>query len=327
MICSTKPKYIYINDNARHCVVVRQGPDDLRTVPYNVEILDEEKVKFLEELAPFPKIEPHTFTRTISNNKRGWAKFLKVKVEIRFDDQCGNGHHDFAATADLYECSTRTSLGKGAGGGCCHDEIIKAFPELTPMIRWHLGGTQGPWGYIANTIYHARDCDTPGMRPGDVKGYDTRLKFKDFPFTFSEQKKGFWAYLDKTPDWDDVKVEPIIFDGKDTYNYTPNYSLTGFIKDDEDKKWYKAPFKSEREASEFLEAIRTRGYEFVKTPSAWAKAEEVNLEYTRNASMWPDATLEQLRDENALIARLPALLDEFYKDMETCFNPSFLSGS
>ena len=45
-------------------------------------------------------------------------------------------------------------------------------------------------------------------------------------------------------------------------------------------------------------------------------AKEANLEAARESAIWPDATIEQLRDEEALRARLPGLIAEFKKDIE-----------
>lgn len=44
-------------------------------------------------------------------------------------------------------------------------------------------------------------------------------------------------------------------------------------------------------------------------------AKVAHLEHARSTAVWPDATLEQLRDKAALAARLPALLEEFKRDM------------
>lgn len=38
---------------------------------------------------------------------------------------------------------------------------------------------------------------------------------------------------------------------------------------------------------------------------------------TKNQTIWPEATLEQLQDEEALLARLPGLLEEFKRDVES----------
>ncbi len=41
-----------------------------------------------------------------------------------------------------------------------------------------------------------------------------------------------------------------------------------------------------------------------------------NLEAARSRAVWPEATLEQLRDKKALLARLPGLIETFKKEME-----------
>lgn len=46
------------------------------------------------------------------------------------------------------------------------------------------------------------------------------------------------------------------------------------------------------------------------------EGKEPELEAARRTAIWPDATLEQLQDKKALLARLPGLLAEFKKDIE-----------
>jgi hypothetical protein len=46
-------------------------------------------------------------------------------------------------------------------------------------------------------------------------------------------------------------------------------------------------------------------------------ANKGNLEYARSSAIWPDATLEQLKDKDALTERLPALLNEFKSAVES----------
>lgn len=39
-------------------------------------------------------------------------------------------------------------------GGCIHDEIAKHFPELKPLIQFHLWGQDGiPMHYVENAVY------------------------------------------------------------------------------------------------------------------------------------------------------------------------------
>lgn len=51
----------------------------------------------------------------------------------------------------------------------------------------------------------------------------------------------------------------------------------------------------------------------------WDKntAKVANLDYARKCAIWPDASLEELRDEGKLRARLPKLMEDFTKDLAT----------
>ena len=42
-----------------------------------------------------------------------------------------------------------------------------------------------------------------------------------------------------------------------------------------------------------------------------------NLDYARSSAIWPDATLEDLQDQDKLEARLPRLLEEFKQAVES----------
>lgn len=105
---------------------------------------------------------------TKSQKKTYGPKRLKngdvIIVEVRYDDQCGNGHNSFAITADIYSKdrypgeSTIEYNGKKLWcytGGCCHEQVAEAFPELAPFIKWHLSSSDGPMHYVANGVYWA----------------------------------------------------------------------------------------------------------------------------------------------------------------------------
>jgi len=89
----------------------------------------------------------------------------KMRVTMRHDDECRNGHNTFAITADIYKGGCFDS------GGCLHDEIREHFPELAHLIQWHLCSTDGPLHYIANTAYHAGDLDC-WNKPGKDRDFD-----------------------------------------------------------------------------------------------------------------------------------------------------------
>lgn len=92
----------------------------------------------------------------------------------RYDDRCGNGVKTFSLTGELYDSDRRRSEawllhinGKKrylGSCGCLHTEIAHHFPELAPLIKWHLCSSDGPLHYIANTIYHARRPDFDSAR-------------------------------------------------------------------------------------------------------------------------------------------------------------------
>jgi len=94
--------------------------------------------------------------KSLSRPVEGYGAGDQMTVTIRFDDQCQNGHQSFSITADV------------AAGGCMHEEIAKVFPELAPLIKWHLTSCDGPMHYIANTVYHASDRDCNGLKKGEV---------------------------------------------------------------------------------------------------------------------------------------------------------------
>lgn len=84
----------------------------------------------------------HQIIKELPNKEE---KFIKVK--IRLDDECNNGHNDFSITGE-----TKFT------GGCIHEEIIKHFPEFQIFIDLHLCDQAGVHMYIAeNGFYHLKE--------------------------------------------------------------------------------------------------------------------------------------------------------------------------
>lgn len=81
----------------------------------------------------------------------GYGAGSVLTATVRYDDECGNGHNSFTITGDI-----RGEYGFEAGG-FLHDEIAKYFPDLAPLIKWHLVATDGPMHYLANTEYHVQN--------------------------------------------------------------------------------------------------------------------------------------------------------------------------
>lgn len=106
-------------------------------------------------------------------------------VAVRWDDECRNGHNHFSITGDLYRTAYNVmgavtwingKLGepKPVGMrleacGCLHDEIAAHFPELAPLIKYHLMTPKGPMHYFENTVFLAGDRDCWGYRTGEQR--------------------------------------------------------------------------------------------------------------------------------------------------------------
>ncbi len=102
----------------------------------------------------------------------GYGADAWMTVKVRFDDQCGNGHNTFSITADVVTAASKRR-------NDMHDEIVKWFPSLEPLIKWHLCSTDGPMHGIANTIYHASDRDHWGLRKGEFRQHTSRGQQND----------------------------------------------------------------------------------------------------------------------------------------------------
>lgn len=207
--------------------------------------------------------------RTIKKQERSFTRSIRyydepaiITVTVRHDDRFGNGHNTFSITGGI----------KGANNvgisGCIHDEIVKFFPELAYLIKWHLVSTDGPMHYVGNTIYHAGDTDHRGLRKGEVRQLRNGRTGQPVWEAIVRDSDGIYHKVQGMP-WLDSDVKP---DRNGNIEYIP-VNLTGDGK----------------------------------TP---------DLDAARRCAVWPDATLEQLRDKDALLARLPALLAEFRKDVE-----------
>lgn len=124
------------------------------------------------------------------------GRTYRITATVRYDDEFGNGHNSFSITAHI-DCKIG-NRGHEYRDGCCHTEIAKQFPELAPLIKWHLCSSDGPMHYIANTLYHAGDRDAYGLRKGEVrqiKSGKTGLpvwKIKELPYearmVYAEEK-------------------------------------------------------------------------------------------------------------------------------------------
>jgi len=80
------------------------------------------------------------------------SAICRIRVEIRYDDACGNGHNSFGITGETQE--SRGGRWCDHSCGMLHGDIERHFPELAPLLKWHLCSSDGPMHYVANTRYH-----------------------------------------------------------------------------------------------------------------------------------------------------------------------------
>ena len=232
-----------------------------------------------------------------------------INIEIRYDDQCGNNHNSFHITGATYTSRTSQDDKYCYSMGCIHEEISEYFPEYKHLIKWHGMNSEGPSYYIPNTLFHARD-KTHEVPVGTPIRFREELKFDNIPFTFKEQTKGFFKYLQDIKDFD--KIDIISKTHKDSNTYSDNYTFTGF----ETNNWYGCPFMDKVKAQQFLETLKLYKFKIIQIPTDWCEAVEPNLESARSIAIWEDATLKQLQDKKQLEDRLPQLIQDFKIDIE-----------
>jgi len=238
----------------------------------------------------------------------GYGKGAAIWAHVRYDDECRNGHNTFSITGSVRVPGKKDIV----AGGCIHEEIARAFPELRPLIKWHLCSSDGPLHYIANTMYHAGDKDHSGRSAGEPCSWDLVVYFTNFPLGWcgTEVFSEWLAKQDGDKDFEVIRIDH----DKDRDTFGPKYTLGGAPD-----KWYQCPFDSEDAALEFLAAMQL-GYEVRRIPTAWSKGKPRDLDAARSCAIWPDATDEDLTAHGLrerLEARLPGLMDEFQAAMES----------
>ena len=66
-----------------------------------------------------------------------------VYVTIRLNDECKNGHNDFSITGEVYQNGKPKTDRNMICCGCCHNEILEAFPEFKIFVDLHLCSSDG----------------------------------------------------------------------------------------------------------------------------------------------------------------------------------------
>jgi len=253
------------------------------------------------------KAQGRHFTREFT---RDGTRFL-LDAHVRYDDSCGNGHNTFSITGVLKEKMGSRFIEHSAG--CIHDEIVNAVPELAPYIKWHLCSSDGPMHYLQNSLYLAGDRDCWGKRKGEPKSFETKLYFDAVPIAFSYPEKFVRWLQTSLQNKVTFEIKEISHEKRngETYDFKPKYSLNDFAF-----RWYECPFDSRLEAEQFKKALECCTPRFETVCVAWGEGKEPELEKAREAAIWPEAQLEDFTQEK-LLARLPTLMQEFKRDVES----------
>lgn len=239
----------------------------------------------------------------------------RITLEIRHDDECKNGHNTFAMTFDEWR-KLGDNRWEESACGCDEETIARHFPEFAPYLKWHGCTTEGPFHYIANTLYLAGERDHWGKLKGEPSHWDTFIQFGANPIKH-KPGRGFVEWLQGRDNFD-LEVIPIEH-GRDStgYKFGPKYTYGGFAE-----KWHECPFDTIGEAMDFLRALQNCSPQFVRVPVSWGEGKARELEAARRAAIWHDATdadlmlpPEELKAK--LEARLPGLMLAFKTAVES----------
>lgn len=185
-----------------------------------------------------------------------------IRVKLRFDDECGNGHNTFAITGnEVVDGMTESS-------GCIHELITAKAPQFAKYIPYHLMNSDEPMHYIANTLWHSQGRDYNGLLKGETK-----------QLCNGRTGESVW--------------EPAVKNGKGEYVSVGHCD------------WVDAKERPKSDGN--IEYIPVNNI---------GEGEPINIEVARETAIWPNATLEELRDEGKLKARLPQLQKDFLELMK-----------
>ena len=242
-------------------------PGTLTVVPWGKNARDGKPGLFMHQ----KWVSEHR-TKTVKGEK------ILMHAEVRFDDNCKNGHNSFAVTGHGWYDNWKAR--DWDFGGCCHDMIEKVFPELKHLIKWHFMSSDTPMHYVANTVFHASNRDHNGLLKGEKR-----------PLVNGRTKQPVWNLRA-----DATGCELKTKDDDDDLSSLPLYRLQDML-----------------DSAEIPTAVPKLFWE-----PCWKVGEgkERNFDAARSCGIWPEATDEQLSlpaDEltKLLEARLPQMVDDF----------------
>lgn len=92
-----------------------------------------------------------SYTESITYVKNGTTYRINVKIQLA--DECKNGVCSWSVTAEIYE-KKRNGHTVNVAAGCCHDEILKRFPQFSKFVALHLCDCYGAPLYAVENGYY-----------------------------------------------------------------------------------------------------------------------------------------------------------------------------
>lgn len=81
---------------------------------------------------------------------------FKINVKILLADDCKNNICDWSITADIYE-QRKDGRFVWCAGGCCHEEILKRFPQFKMFVDLHLSNH---YDHSNELVFNWKDYET-----------------------------------------------------------------------------------------------------------------------------------------------------------------------
>jgi len=207
-----------------------------------------------------------------------------IYIKIRLNDECKNGHQDFSITGDIYQKDKPKTDRYFISGGCIHEEILKAKPELKIFVDLHLCDYKGiPMHASANGFYHLRN----GFNKTKPEDSGFRAKYCEY-----------------------YRISPIQFDALNECHNELQFSLQlqnlGILAQWEQQANKAIKLLEEMTGKQFLVDSKRTQY-VAPTPEAIAEEEERQ----RTGYYTPEAAKQREFDKrDKLLAKLRAELDK-----------------
>ena len=208
------------------------------------------------------------------------TKKANCVISIRLNDECKNGHEDFAITADFWKLESPRTDGNWIMGVCCHEEILKLRPDLKIFVDIHLNDFRGyPMYFIENGFYHLENM------PKDKFMKYAKVDETGYELLKKASNKDEYGYLllnklENHKTWEDLAKKGIaklqeltgkVFESKGTRLYNiDKYKTLNFPED-----WFEDINVQKRRKQKFL-------YELNEKISAMEKKHKRNIEEMQN---------------------------------------------